>query len=101
MPKLWLGDTSSTVAVNPLQISFADFSTAFGDRRVRFLAGALPALSPSTGRLQVLFEIDSTEVRPPLFMRTGIYLIEGLSPTSAREALRKIRVDADMPDAPG
>jgi hypothetical protein len=97
MPKLWLGDTSSTVATNPLQISFADFSSAFGDRRVRFLADALPALGterPATGGLQVLFEIDSTEVRPPLFMRTGIYLIEGLSPTLAREALRKIGVAA-------
>jgi hypothetical protein len=78
-----------------LEISFADFSTAFGEQRIRPFHGKRPDadLNDSSGPQHVLLEVSGDELKPPLFSHPGYYLIEGLSPNSAREALRKAGVN--------
>jgi hypothetical protein len=98
MPTLWFGfDGTRTahgdVQGDALEISFIDFSTAFGDRHVHPVPHA-----PHTSHVDsavseaqhVVLEIDEDELMPPLFTRAGFYLIEGLSPSAAREALHKV-----------
>jgi hypothetical protein len=87
MPTLWLGSDSPGATPqgnSPLQISFADLNVVFGDRAVRFIGEARPALAQ-----HVLVEIAQDELRPPLFTRPGYYRVENTSPEAAREVLRK------------
>ena len=98
MPKLWLNDGGGA-ATSPkdraLEISFTDFSTAFGEKRIQPFHGDRSGfnLNDPSGPQHVLLEVGGNELKPPLFSHPGYYLIEGLSPNSAREALRKAGVN--------
>jgi hypothetical protein len=94
MPTLWFGSEGAIAAkADALEISLIDFSTAFGDRHVRLLHHDPHESSLDSAvaeAQQVMLQIDEDELVPPLFTRAGFYLIEGLSPTAAREALHKV-----------
>jgi hypothetical protein len=99
MPRLWFshaGPSTTPLESTPLPISFTDFSTAFGERVVRFLSGNPPgfdAQTPSMAPQHVLLEVGAEETKPPIFLRPGYYLVEGLSPAAAEAALRKLGIN--------
>ena len=97
MPHLWFTQEPPAAPGNglPLTLSFNDFSTAFGDKRVRFFSGhppRTPANTPSMEPQHVLLEVGADETKPPMFSQPGYYLIEGLSPAAAETALRRIGI---------
>jgi hypothetical protein len=98
MPKLWfvhgeLAHTSHKGSAVP--ISFTDFNTAFGEKAARFFSGNPPgfnAHTPPMGPQHVVLEVGADEIKPPVFLRPGYYLVEGLSPAAAETALRTLGI---------
>lgn len=87
MPRLWFSHDVAPARGGSLQISFTDFNMAFGARRVRFLPDG-----PAQASL-VLLQVGPDELMPPLFLHAGYYVIEGISASAAREALREAGIE--------
>jgi hypothetical protein len=99
MPRLWIGyGNTPTGDSKPVSISFADFNIAFGNQRVRRLPGDPVGFTPdvpAAAHARVFLQVGEDELKPPLFLRAGHYLLEGVSPDSARDCLRKVGIEPD------